>query len=119
LPVKNVLGRINAIDNRIYDYQDSQYVNITYQPMQCKTAPWDGWLESSGIKPLKAPTISEIITMYYGQGEYTVEMRNIVQINSTGAVCEACNVCPKEYLIHAEVPYKDISSVMADGWTKD
>lgn len=92
----------------------SKTIEMKYTPMQCQNEPWNEWLENSEIRFVKAPTQDEIIKMYFGE----VHGINILEVRTVelGAVCEACDVCPKGEDIIVTINNTDRSLMEDLGW---
>ncbi len=104
------LDTLNPLDNSTQD--NSNIVEIKFQPMQCDQNPWDDWYSKGDIKFIKEPTSEELIIAYYSSKQ--INIVNIQKVQSDLFVCEACSVCPTSYYYIAETDIKYLKSL--DGW---
>jgi hypothetical protein len=87
---------------------------VTYQPMQCREEPWQAWYREGHIQFIKAPTDEELIKAYYGS--QNINVISVQKLDSKGATCQACSVCPKSYSFSAAVSPENVAKLKQLGW---
>jgi hypothetical protein len=95
---------------------ETDFLTITFQPMQCEKMPWVTWYESGEINYLVEPSQENLITDYYAQ-KFELNLEIVEQLIFDGGTCEACGVCPTQFYFEAQISNSDLDKAIDAGWT--
>jgi hypothetical protein len=92
-----------------------ELTEFMFHPVKCVDTPWEEWYKRGNIDFAKEPTDQELITAYYSE-KYGIEIKDFERLEPDIAVCQACEVCPRDYYYTLRV--KRTFPLIEEGWER-